>query len=203
MRGQLVGDDDVGAAQLAIQQGDGALVVAGDPRLEVFDGLEVGKAPAPRLLPRRLAEPQRAAQEPLTVEGQAPVVEPVETGVPALAFAQDVMHFCWTVVVVLVIAGDEHDAPPFRAQRRDRREQACTDSDVAGEDQHLVRVGRQRPHEAGPAVVVELEVQVGQDSQAHSWEESMSGHSCNAQRQRDQAEERILGEVHVLQRKAA
>jgi hypothetical protein len=51
--------------------------------------------------------------------------------------------------------------------------------------------------------VVELEVQVGQDSQAHSWEESMSGHSCNAQRQRDQAEERILGEVHVLQRKAA
>ena len=94
-------------------------------------------------------------------------------------------------------------AREVRQPPRDRREQACTDSDVAGEDQHLVRVGRQRPHEAGPAVVVELEVQVGQDSQAHSWEESMSGHSCNAQRQRDQAEERILGEVHVLQRKAA
>ena len=161
---QMVGDDHVVETHAGLQERDALAVSLVHPRDEVADLQEVADGPRVRI--RRVWEPERAADESLTVDDDGAVLQPVEVlgSPPGPECVEPSGHGGAVELVVAEHVDDVPEAGRERLQRADERRSSIhvprEDEDVAvdrnGLGERLARLGRH-----------EVEVKVGEDSGTH------------------------------------
>jgi hypothetical protein len=115
-------------------------------------------------------EPQRCPQEVEPEKFGVRAVEPDKIGVLGLRLPGEVEHAAAVRVVEFVVAVNVHDGGVAEspAQQRECCGDAVRNVDIAGKHEHVDASRVERLNEGAPTVPVKLEVQVGEELEAHT-----------------------------------